>query len=80
MFRSSGSTGSNSYGPAVYRADANGEDRKSWALPEPIGSLALREKGGAVLSLRSGFHALDFKTGDVSLIAETQPGRTRARA
>lgn len=68
-----------SYGPAVYSCDANGKDRKSWALPEPIGALALREKGGAILSLRSGFHALDFKTGEVALIAATQPGELTPR-
>jgi sugar lactone lactonase YvrE len=68
-----------SYGPAVYSSDANGRERKYWALPEPVGSLALREKGGAIVSLRSGFHALDFKTGKVTLIAETQPGELTAR-
>lgn len=68
-----------SYGPKVYSADVNGKDRKSWTLPEPVGSLALREKGGAIVSLRSGFHALDFKTGDVSLIVQTQPGELTPR-
>jgi L-arabinonolactonase len=68
-----------SYGPAVFSCDARGGDRKRWTLPEPVGSVALREKGGAILSLRSGFHALDFKTGEVSLIAETQPGELTPR-
>jgi sugar lactone lactonase YvrE len=68
-----------SYGPVVYSADANGRDRKSWPLPEPVGSLALRQKGGAIVALRSGFHALDFKTGKVTPIAETQPGELTAR-
>lgn len=68
-----------SYGPAVFSCDASGGDRKSWKLPEPVGSIALREKGGAIVSLRSGFHALDFKTGDVTLIAETQPGELTPR-
>lgn len=68
-----------SYGPAVFSCDAAGGDRKRWAVPEPVGSLALREKGGAILALRGGFHALDFGTGDVSLIHETQPGELRPR-
>jgi len=55
-----------SYGPAVHRADAKGGDRRTWKLPEPIGSVALRERGGAVLSLRSGFHFLDFSTGEIT--------------
>lgn len=68
-----------SYGPAVHSADVRGENRRRWPLPEPVGSLALREGGGAIVSLRSGFHALDFKTGKVTLIAETQPGELNPR-
>jgi len=68
-----------SYGPAVHSADVRGENRRHWPLPEPVGSLALREGGGAIVSLRSGFHALDFKTGKVTLIAETQPGELNPR-
>jgi len=68
-----------SYGPAVFSCDAGGRDRKSWTLPEPVGSIALRARGGAIVSLRSGFHALDFATGEVSLIAETQPGELTPR-
>ncbi|CAN5354007.1 SMP-30/gluconolactonase/LRE family protein [soil metagenome] len=61
-----------SYGPAVFSSDVNGKDRKRWEMPEPIGSMAMREKGGAIVALRNGFHALDFKTGTVTLIKETQ--------
>jgi sugar lactone lactonase YvrE len=68
-----------SYGAAVHRADLKGGDRKTWKVPEPIGSLALREKGGAVLSLRSGFHFLDFESGTVTRINETQPGELQPR-
>lgn len=68
-----------SYGPTVHRADAKGGDAKSWTMPEPIGSLALREKGGAVVSLRSGFHFLDFDTGEVTRINETHPDELRPR-
>ena len=68
-----------SYGPAVYSADVKGGNRRHWPLPEPVGSLALRETGGAIVSLRSGFHALDFDTGKVTLIAETQPGELTPR-
>jgi len=68
-----------SYGPTVHRADAKGGNRKSWAMPEPIGSLALREKGGAVVSLRSGFHFLDFDSGEVTRINEAHPDELRPR-
>ena len=34
-----------SLGPAVHSCDLNGDNRRTWPLPEPIGSLAFREKG-----------------------------------
>jgi L-arabinonolactonase len=68
-----------SYGPMIHSADVRGGERRSWNLPEPIGSLALREKGGAIVSLRSGFFALDFKTGEVDCVAQTQPGEITPR-
>ena len=39
-----------------------GGEIKEWPLPEPIGSLALRKSGGAVVALKSGFHLFDFAT------------------
>ena len=68
-----------SYGPAIHVMDAKGGGKRSWRVPEPIGSMALRRGGGAVLSLRSGFHLFDFETGEVQRIYETQPGELRAR-
>jgi L-arabinonolactonase len=68
-----------SYGPSVHRCDPRGKGLKDWSVPEPIGSMALRRKGGAVVSLRSGFHFLDLKTGKVERINETQPGELRPR-
>lgn len=68
-----------SYGPSLQCCDLKGGDRKRWRLPEPIGSFALRETGGAVLALRSGFHFLDLESGEVTRINETQPGELRPR-
>jgi len=40
--------------------------------------LALRQRGGGtVLSLKSGFHFLDFKSGEVTCIVD--PDRLRGR-
>ena len=41
--------------------------------------MALREKGGAILALRDGFHSFDFASGEASRIVETHPGELRAR-
>lgn len=68
-----------SYGPAIHRVDAGGRDRETWRVPEPIGSLALRKTGGAVLALRSGFHFFDFASGEAERINTTQPGELRPR-
>jgi L-arabinonolactonase len=67
-----------SYGPAIHRREPNGS-KKTWTLPEPIGSFALRRSGGAVLALRSGFFSFDFGTGEAKRICETQPGELRPR-
>jgi L-arabinonolactonase len=67
-----------SYGPAIHRMEPNGA-KKTWTLPEPIGSLALRRGGGAILALRSGFFTFDFATGATERIRETQPGELRPR-
>ncbi len=48
-------------------------------MPEHIGACALRENGGAVVALRTGFFTLDFETGTVARINETHPGELRPR-
>lgn len=67
------------YGRALHSVDAAGDDMKTWSMPEPIGACALREKGGAIVALRSGFFELDFGTGEVNLIKHTHPGELRPR-
>ena len=49
--------------PRIFRCDEDGQGVKSWTVPAPIGSMALRRSGGAVLSLPDGFHLFDFATG-----------------
>ena len=68
-----------SHGKAVHRCDAEGKERQSWTVPEHIGSFCLRERGGGVVSLRNGFHFLDFSTGAVQLIADPEADIRRTR-
>ena len=63
-------------GPAIRRMEPNGA-KKTWPVPEPIGSLVLRRSGGAILALRRGFFAFDFSTGEAKRICESQPGELR---
>lgn len=57
-----------SYGSRIFRADENGNGVENWEVPEKIGALALRETGGAVLSLANGFYLFDFATGKAELV------------
>ncbi len=68
-----------SYGPAIHRSDLKGGDAKTWPLPEPVGSFALRRQGGAVVALQSGFYLLDFDSGALTLVAKTQEGERTPR-
>lgn len=58
-------------GCRVFRCTADGRELRGWDMPEPVGSLAMRQGGGAVVALASGFYFLDFDTGDTQLIATT---------
>ena len=68
-----------SFGNKVWRATAEGKEIKTWDVPAKIGSMALRRKGGAVLSLQTGFHFLDFKTGKTELIHDPEPDKPTTR-
>lgn len=68
-----------SFGDKVHRCDAGGGERRSWDVPANIGSMALRESGGAVCSLRNGFHFLDFENGTVEKIVDPDPDNSRVR-
>lgn len=68
-----------SFGMNVFRCTHDGREIRAWDLPQKIGSMALRRKGGAVLSLARGFYFLDFKTGDVELIVDPEPDKPNNR-
>lgn len=59
----------------VFRTTVHGTELRAWDVPRKIGSMALRKDGnGAIVSLQGGFHLLDFKTGDVELLHDPEPG------
>ncbi len=69
-----------SFDGRVFRCTADGREVRSWDVPAKIGSIAIRKDGdGAICSLANGFHALDFRTGDVDLIHDPEPGRDANR-
>jgi L-arabinonolactonase len=56
--------------PAIYRLDPKTNDVKEWKTPKPIGSFALREKGGAVCAMTDGFYLFDFATGNATAVKD----------
>ena len=68
-----------SNGRRVRRLDPAGGEVRDWPVPERIGSLALRESGGAVIALKSGFHFLDFESGATAPIIDPEAGEERTR-
>lgn len=68
-----------SFAPALFRLDPKGA-RKRWDLPEKVGSVALTRDGrGAICALKSGFHRLDFASGEVAPLAPVGPTHPRSR-
>jgi sugar lactone lactonase YvrE len=51
---------------------ADGSDVRRYFVPRHIGSMALREQGGAVVALASGLHFYDFDAQTVKLIADPE--------
>lgn len=68
-----------SFGMNVFRCTEDGREIRAWDVPEKIGSMALRRQGGAVVSLKTGFHFLDFRTGDCELIVDPEPDKSTTR-
>lgn len=58
--------------PALHRLDVRRGACRSWEMPAAIGSFGLRKKGGAVLSLRNGFHRFDFDSGRLESIIDPE--------
>jgi len=68
-----------SFDGRVFRCTEDGREIRAWDVPQKIGSMCLRRSGGAVVCLQRGFHALDFRTGEVSLIHDPEPDRLQNR-
>jgi hypothetical protein len=62
-----------SLGNKIFRANQDGSGVEAWDVPGKIGSLAIRNGGGAILSLQNGFHAFSFETGKGTLLLDPEP-------
>ena len=52
-------------GKVVHRYDPASATTRTWNVGKVIGSMALRERGGAVVALKDGVYSLDFASGAV---------------
>lgn len=57
------------HAPAIYRLDSSTNEIKSWQLPKPIGSFALRQNGGAICAMSDGFYFFDFESGNATPVS-----------
>lgn len=60
-------------GGIIFRATACGREIMSWRLPSRIGSIALREGGGAIVAMADGLHAFDFDSGNLTFLVDPEP-------
>ncbi len=69
-----------SFDGRVFRCTHDGREIRAWDVPTKIGSIAIRKDGnGAICSLANGFHALDFGSGDCTLIHDPEPDKPANR-
>lgn len=61
-----------SLGRRIFRCTPDGRELRAWETPASVGSFALRRGGGAVLALRTGFHLIDFASGELDLIGDPE--------
>ncbi len=65
--------------PAVYRYDPERGQTGHWPLSSEIGCMALRESGGMVVALRTGFAYLDLASGVEMAITDPEADRPDTR-
>ena len=58
-------------GASIWRYNPDFDEFREWKMPDVVSSLALRERGGAIVTLADGFYAFDFETNECTLIGDT---------
>jgi len=52
---------------------------RAWPMPDEVGSFALRQQGGAILAMRSGFALFDFTTRELTPLPSPDYDQTKMR-
>jgi L-arabinonolactonase len=66
-------------GKTLNRFDPATGANRVWSVPEEVGSFALREKGGLVAALRSGFALIDLERGAIERLVDPEADRPENR-
>jgi sugar lactone lactonase YvrE len=63
--------------PRIQRLDPKTGKVRTWDMPDEIGSMVFREKGGVIAGLKSGFHLIDLDAnggkGSAELLHDPEP-------
>lgn len=62
-------------GRRAFRCTAEGGEMRAWLLPSRLGPMALWTADAVVAALADGFHRLDLRTGELDLLARSEPDR-----
>ncbi|TMH34487.1 MAG: SMP-30/gluconolactonase/LRE family protein [Betaproteobacteria bacterium] len=57
----------------IFRWQPKTGERRTWQLPAPVGSIGLRERGGLVTAMRTGFHLFDLETEQLTFLCHPEP-------
>ena len=57
----------------IFRWQPKTGERRTWQLPAPVGSIGLRESGGLVTAMRTGFHLFDLETEQLTFLCHPEP-------
>ena len=57
----------------IYRWLPTTGEQRTWRLPTAVGSIGLRERGGLVVAMRTGFYFLDLETEALTFVYHPEP-------
>ena len=63
----------------IHRWRPSTNEQKTWRLPAAVGSIGLRERGGFVAAMRTGFHLFDVETDALTFLVNPEPDRPTKR-
>lgn len=63
----------------VFRWRPDTGEQRTWQLPTAVGSIGLRERGGLVVAMRTGFHLFDLETEALTFLCNPEPDLATSR-